>query len=155
MHFSVLLAEAEAEVAKRLEELATDGGFIIVSAGDYYVQYRSQDEVPTLRSEAVSNAFLPAERQLDVAQTKELEGRGFTLCLDSKNFFRECSVHGPDDARKEARLTLEILQHVYGCSAACILRIESEDESVLASPWFWFIIILVLIATIVASLVYR
>ncbi len=121
------LWQAELEIAAVLQRMTREGGdgnFVIVSAGDYYVQFYGQPGDRTVGCEAVSNAYLSGKRELRLDQINELKRRGFVL---DGNFLREFNLDDSDEYQL-AQMTVELLQRVYEVAADAMVRVELNLE---------------------------
>ncbi len=124
------LDHAEGEIAAALQRLTTGGGqgnFMIVTAGEVYVQFAAALGEKTVYCEAVSDEYLPAHRRLSLAQINELKDRGFAPGAGG-NYSSTFDLAGLEDARKLARSTVEILERVYGCSRDTQVEIKLTLE---------------------------
>jgi len=124
------LREAEDEIAAGLRKLASEGGsnnFLIVSSGDFYIQFAAEHGAREVWCEAVSNSYLPAARKLSLEKINELKRRGFAIS-DTENFSRKFPLAGEEDARKLAGMAVEILERAYGCSSDSPVKIELNLE---------------------------
>ena len=68
------------DVAKEIKRLLNEGGeenFLIVSAGDIYVQFTSSNGESSVNCEVVSNRFLPDDLYLERPQVIQLNELGF------------------------------------------------------------------------------
>jgi hypothetical protein len=64
------------QIVSGLRKLRTEGesgSFMIVSAGDVYVQFAGAHGSTQVECQAVGNSYLPAKRQLDASKIAELE----------------------------------------------------------------------------------
>ena len=123
--------EAEEKIFDGLRKLTTEGGdhnFMIVSAGDVYVQFAGTRGSTQLDGEAVSNAYLPPRLQLSSDQVAELERLDFDIDDSDENFSRKFDVSDEPKARDLAQLTLKILATVYGCVRDSKLGIQLKLE---------------------------
>jgi len=122
------LWQAELEIAAALQRITREGGdgnFLIVSAGDYYVQFYGEPGERTIGCEAVSNTYLSGKRELRLDQINELKGRGFVL---DGNFSRQYNLDEVDEYQL-AQMTVGILQRVYGVPADTLVQIELNLET--------------------------
>jgi hypothetical protein len=81
------LADSEDELVRSLQRLLTEGGkddFLIVSAGDVYVQFVAFPKDKQINCEAVSNDYLPPELHLTVEKVMRLNQLGFADPGDSQ-----------------------------------------------------------------------
>jgi type III secretion system-like peptide-binding chaperone len=106
-------AEQIARNLKQLMDSKLDDAFLIVSCGDVYVQFMPGDGNTGLYCEAVSNAHLPKDRQLGAAQMQQLAQWGFAIG-DSDNYSATLPQTVPGSLEAIARLTVQILNEVYG-----------------------------------------
>jgi hypothetical protein len=116
----------ERRVLQSLHEVVNGptGTFLIVSSGDYYVQFLNEKD--RLHFEAVSNNFLPESLQLSEVKQQQLRSLGFDApSKDIKNYSRIYpleSVLGQLHAL--ASLAVRVLAEVYDVSKQAKLELE-------------------------------
>jgi len=123
--------DAEAAIQSGLLKLTSDGGsgnFMIVSAGDIYVQYAGNRGSTQIHCEAVGNDYLSQQRRLSPEKVDELEKLRFDIQDEPANFVREFEVVTEEHAREVARLTLGILERIYGCARTSPVEIDLTLE---------------------------
>jgi type III secretion system-like peptide-binding chaperone len=123
--------EAEGEIARGLQELTAAGGdsnFMIISAGDFYVQFSGSRGSSQVHGEAVSNDYLKSKHRLPPEKIDELEKLHFDLVDSPGNFTRDFEVANSDQASDVARLALDILEKIYGCPRTSPIEIELTLE---------------------------
>jgi hypothetical protein len=104
------------QIARNLKQLMDrklDDAFLVVSCGVAYVQFMPGDGSTGLYCEAVSNAYLPKDRQLNAAQMQQLAQWGFAIG-DSDNYSATLQQSTPGSLEAIARLTEQILHEIYG-----------------------------------------
>jgi hypothetical protein len=119
------LENAEDAFLEHLDRLMNEAGqdsYLIVEAGDVYVQFTPGREGKGVYCEAVSNEFLPPARQLTEEQIARLEELGFEPPNGTPNFSRSHAAAGPEDLRDLARLMLTVLSEVYGCDPRAMVK---------------------------------
>jgi hypothetical protein len=97
----------------RLAQEGGDGNFLIVAAGDVYVQFAGEKGKPEIDAEAVGAEYLP-KPGLQAAQVEALRELGYELDESDGNYSRRFAMRTRDDAQAVARTGLDILQRVYG-----------------------------------------
>jgi hypothetical protein len=113
------------DALRKLIREGTPYGFLIAAVGDYYVQFAREGEPKWLYAEAVSNAFLPANRQLTKTSADRLMRMGFEKPVaDDGLFHRNYQIDDDDDLLKVARSAVTILRDVYGVAERSSLEIE-------------------------------
>jgi hypothetical protein len=126
------LADAAGEIYSGLRDLTHEGGpgnFLIVSAGDVYIQFAAHPGNPQLVCEAVSNDYLPEKLQLSAVAMEQLKGLGFVAGADGfNNFSRSFDIPTEEQARELSRLTLRILEEIYGVSKNAEVHLELSLE---------------------------
>lgn len=119
--------DSEDELVRNLSRLLTEGGnenFLIVSAGDVYLQFAASPGNKEVYCEAVSNENLPADLHLTVQKVMALNQLGFEDTGDLPNFSRNFDVSGEQDILELARLARSVLSDIYGCPAETKLKFE-------------------------------
>jgi hypothetical protein len=118
------------DVAKIVDQLkqitakARGDRFLIVSAGDVFVQFLALEGPDSLVIEAISNYYLPADRQLGRAEIDALQGLGFELPLEENfNFSMDYTVTGDADLALAAAIALAALD-IYHCPEDAPLSFE-------------------------------
>jgi hypothetical protein len=130
---AVALAIAErrpqdvAKIAGQLKQItakARGDRFLIVSVGDVFVQFLALEGPDALVIEAISNAYLPAGKQLGQAETDALQGLGFELPLEENfNFSMDYAVKSDADLDLAAVIALAALE-IYRCPEDAPLSFE-------------------------------
>lgn len=112
------LVANERRVLEQLSRLSEcgDGSFLIVEAGDYYVQFiMSHPDDGILYCEAISDCFLPPDAQLEKRSADLLESLGFDEPKDDKSNYSQ--AFELTDAEHQlpsiAALVVKILADVY------------------------------------------
>lgn len=121
------------EALRRLTEEGDEGNFLIVHAdrrGNYYVQLAGARGAPTVRAEAVSNAFLEARDALGPGQHARLLALGWQAPTpgESENYYRDFDARNDADRRRIAEALLRALTDVYAVPADRKLEIELTLE---------------------------
>ena len=120
-----------AAITAQLKELIPMGedGFLIVQAGDYYVQFMVLKGARNLIVDAVSNNYLPAKKQLGAEAGAALVGFGFeSPKIDADNFTMPYVLTGGDDNFSYlAVLALAVLYDVYHVSEDAPLSFELDS----------------------------
>ena len=122
---------AEPAILDGLQRLTTEGGvsnFMIVSAGEVYVQFAGSRGTRRVQCETIGNDFLNAKRKLAPERIDQLEKLHFDLQDEPPNFARDFEVETAGQASELARLTLTILEEIYGCARTSPLEIELTLE---------------------------
>lgn len=122
---------AEAVIGRDLQKLTTDGGsgnFMIVYAGSIYVQFAGSRGSSQIQCEAVGNDYLDRQHRLPSEKIDELEKLHFDLQDEPANFVRDFEIPTEEHARKLARLALDILERIYGCTRTSCVNIELTLE---------------------------
>jgi len=126
------LADAAGEIYSGLLDLTREGGpgnFMVVSAGDIYVQFAGSPGNPQVLCESISNEYLPKKLQMSKTDVQKLKKLGFALGGDKiQNFSRTYEITNEDQARELAEATLRILKEIYGLQPAAELQIELSLE---------------------------
>ena len=123
--------QAESEIAGALHKLTTEGGdnnFVIVSCGDFYVQFASSRGSQELYCEAVSNEYLSKDKRLAPDRIDRLEQLGFDLDDSSSQYSRQFKISGESEVHELARTALNILADVYGCRRDSQVKLELTLE---------------------------
>lgn len=115
------------DVMDCVNRITTDGGennFLIISAGDLYMQFASSKGDAKLHAEVVSNEFLPEELMLSTAQMRQLNDIGFESPNKTENsppnFFREYLINTEE---RKGHLLQDIKFTLFN-----ILRIPEDTE---------------------------
>ena len=126
------LSDAAGEISSGLLDLTRDGGtgnYLVVSAGEIYVQFEGSPGNPQVVCESISNEYLADDLKVPPKAIKKLEKLGFALSGDEfKNFSRTYKIANQKQARALAALTLRILEEVYGLSPKDEVHIELSLE---------------------------
>ena len=126
------LKDAEGEIYSGLLDLTREGGpgnFMVVSAGDIYVQFAGSPGNPQVVCESIANEYLPKKLKMSAEDVKKLKGFGFKLGGDEiKNFSHVFPLSTEAEARKLAKLTTRILKDVYAVAPADDVQIELSLE---------------------------
>jgi hypothetical protein len=118
------------QIAAGLWGLANEGGdgnFLIVAAGDVYVQFAGEKGKPEIDAEAVGAEYL-AKPGLQSAQVDTLRKLGYELAEGDANYSRKFAMRTRDDAQAVARTGLDILQRVYGVRRGATLELQLTLE---------------------------
>jgi hypothetical protein len=92
-----------------------DKAFLIVYAGDYYVQFYVIPGGKRLAVEAISNAYLPAKKRIGEDTAAGLAALGFAQPLSDANFTMDYELTGEADFTVLAVMALAALYEVYRC----------------------------------------
>ncbi len=103
---------------KRMLNEGGDGNFLIVSCGDAYVQFAAKRGDTQIYCEAVSNEYLPRNKQLSDHQIAQLQQLGFDTSSDTENFSCTLAVADETSLASIAHFVVSILTDVYGCTDA-------------------------------------
>ncbi len=126
------LSDAEEEIYSGLLDLTREGGpgnFLVVEAGDIYVQFAGNPGNPQLRCESISNQYLADDRKMSSEAIQKLKSFGFGLEGDEiENFSRTYEVPTEEQARELAQSTLRILAEIYGVSPTAEVEITLSLE---------------------------
>jgi type III secretion system-like peptide-binding chaperone len=126
------LAAAAKEISSGLLDLTREGGpgnYMVVSAGDIYVQFAGSPGNREIVCESISNEYLPDELKVPAKGIKKLKSLGFTLTGDQiENFSRTYEIRTQKQARELAALTVQILEEVYGVPRSAEVHIEISLE---------------------------
>lgn len=96
----------------RLARDRTVGSFLILSYGNYYVQFLMIDD--QIYCEAVSNAYLPARMHISPAAEKQLAKLGFRRAAsNSENFARTVSARRRSSITSLSYKTVSVFQEIY------------------------------------------
>ena len=122
------LADAAGEIYTGLRDLTREGGpdnYMVVSAGEIYVQFAGHPGNSQILCESISNEYLPDQLKVPPKAIKKLERLGFVLSGDEiKNFSRTYKIANAKQARALAGLTVRIFEEVYGLTRTAELHIE-------------------------------
>ena len=126
------LSDAGEEIYSGLLDPMSEGGpgnFMVVSAGDIYVQFAGNPGNTHIHCESISNEYLPKKSKMSKKDIETLKSFGFVLGGDQiENFSRSYEIPTEDQARELADLTVRILKEVYGVAAAADVQIELSLE---------------------------
>jgi hypothetical protein len=126
------LRDAEEEIFSGLLDLTREGGpgnFLVIEAGDVYVQFAGEPGSPLVRCESISNQYLPDKLKIFPEAIEKLKKLGFDLGGDEiENFSRTYEVSTEDQARELAQSTLRILAEIYGVTPAAEVDITLSLE---------------------------
>jgi hypothetical protein len=124
--------ELVAQQLRRLVSEGTDGGFLIVSGGEFYVQFAhwNFDDESTLVFEIASNLSQPGK--LSGIQESQIRGLGFEdptpdvleTHAGTPNFSREYQVTGTDIFVEIANTTSTVFTDVFGLALDSPLEFE-------------------------------
>jgi hypothetical protein len=134
--FSHPWQDAESQIVEGLRRLTTEGGsgnFMTVSMEDaaadgVYVQLSGSRGSSHIHGEAAGNEALDKRHHLAPEKIGDLEKLHFELQDKPPNFGRDFEVSSEDQARELARLVLQILERIYGCSRTSDVAIELTLE---------------------------
>jgi hypothetical protein len=126
------LKDAEEEIYSGLLDLTREGGpgnFMVISAGDIYVQFAGSPGNPQVVCESIANEYLPKPLKMSAAAVQKLKKLGFKLGGDDiKNFSQAFPLSTEEEARKLAKLTKRILKEIYAVELAAEVQIELSIE---------------------------
>lgn len=126
------LADAAGEICSGLLDLTREGGpgnYMVVSAGEIFVQFAGSPGNPQVQCESISNEYLPDDLKVPPKAIKKLETLGFVLSGEEiKNFSRNYKIANAKQARALAVQTLRILEEVYGLSRKAEVHVEISLE---------------------------
>jgi len=126
------LADAAGEIYSGLLDLTREGGpgnFMVVSAGDVYVQFAGSPGNTQVLCEAIANEYLPEKLKIKPRALKKLKDLGFVLAGDQiQNFSRTYEILNEEQARELAEATTQILEKVYRVALAAEVQIELSLE---------------------------
>ena len=126
------LSDAEEEIYSGLLDLTREGGpgnFMVVSAGDVYVQFAGSPGNPQLVCECIASEYLPPKLKIPAKGVKKLKTLGFVLGGgEIKNFSNTFPMSTEDEARELAQLTARILDEVYGVPLTADVQVELSLE---------------------------
>jgi hypothetical protein len=126
------LKDAEEEIYSGLLDLTREGGpgnFMVISAGDIYVQFAGSPGNAHVVCESIANEYLPKPLKMSAAAVKKLKKFGFKLGGDDiKNFSHTFALSSEDEARKLAGLTTRILEEIYAVELTAEVQIELSIE---------------------------
>lgn len=128
----VKLADAAEEIYTGLLDLTREGGpgnFMVLSAGDVYVQFAGSPGNPKVLCESISNEYLPEKLRMTKVGLEKLKKMGFVLGGEKiQNFSRTYEVTTEDHAQKLAKTAIKILKEVYRLKPVSELQIEVSLE---------------------------
>jgi len=126
------LSDAAGEIYSGLLDLMSEGGpgnFMVVSAGDIYVQFAGSPGNPNILCESISNEYLPKRSKMPKKGVKTLKSLGFVLGGDQiENFSRTYEIPTEDQAREVATLAVRILGEIYGVAPDGDVQVELSLE---------------------------
>jgi hypothetical protein len=126
------LSDAAGEIYSGLLDLMSEGGpgnFMVVSAGDVYVQFAGSPGNPKILCESISNEYLPQKSKMSKKDIETLKKLGFVLGGDQiENFSRSYEIPTEAQARELADVTVGILKDVYGVALDGDVQIELSLE---------------------------
>jgi len=126
------LTAAAKEICSGLLDLTREGGpgnYLVVSAGDIYVQFAGSPGNPQILCESIANENLPDDLKMPAKAVKKLNSLGFALGGETiRNFSRTYKIVNQKQARELAGLTLRILEEVYGLSPNAEVQVELSLE---------------------------
>lgn len=126
------LSEAAGEVYSGLLALMSEGGpgnFMVLSAGDIYVQFAGSPGNPHILCESISNEYLPKKSKMSKKGVAMLKSLGFVLGGDQiENFSRTYEIPTENQARELADVAVRILREVYGVEPDGDVQIELSLE---------------------------
>ncbi len=111
---------------KALVKLTDDNNFLIVSVGNYFVQFIAAAGYEGLSFEAVSNEFLDKNERIDEASIAKLLAFDFNKPDgDVANYALDFTIENDDDYAYLAALAIAVLTDVYNISSDRELEYES------------------------------
>lgn len=120
------MARIEAAL-RRITSEGGDGNFVIVTAGEYYVQFAGEPGADEVHMEAVGNEYLEGDLALDEEQERALTEMGFTV-ESPGNWTMDLPVD-PDNLRELAATAVAVLRDIYGVNPVGIeLTMELGDR---------------------------
>jgi hypothetical protein len=126
------LSDAEGEIYSGLLQLTREGGpgsFLVVAAGEVYVQFAGDSGSSRLRCESISNEYLADDIKMSPEAIEELKSLGFSLGGDKiENFSRHYEIPSEEQARELAQSTLRILAEIYGVAPTAEIEITLSLE---------------------------
>ena len=126
------LADSAAEISSGLLDITREGGpgnFLVVSAGDIYVQFAGSPGNPRVVCESISNEYLPKNLKVSSESIDHLKSFGFTLGGDEiQNFSHTFEILREEQAQEVAELAVRILREVYGLKKTAEVQIEVSLE---------------------------
>ena len=126
------LADSAAEISSGLLDITREGGpgnFLVVSAGDIYVQFAGSPGNSQVVCESISNEYLPKKLKITAESIDHLKSFGFTLGGDEiVNFSRTFEILREEQAQEVAKLAVRILREVYGLKKTTEVQIEVSLE---------------------------
>jgi len=126
------LADSAAEISSGLLDITREGGpgnFLVVSAGDIYVQFAGSPGNSQVVCESISNEYLPKKLKMTAESIDHLKSFGFTLGGDEiVNFSRIFEILREEQAQEVAKLAVRILREVYGLKKTTEVQIEVSLE---------------------------
>src|SRR5260370_42464450 len=107
------------------------GNFMVVSAGDVYVQFAGSPGNPKILCESISNEYLPQKSKISKKDIEALKKLGFVLGGDQiENFSRSYEIPTEEQSRELSDVTGRILKEVYGVAADR----EAQNDPSLEQP---------------------
>jgi hypothetical protein len=132
---STILAARETDITHLVGELrnllakAGDNSFLVVNAGDPWVQFMALPQRRAFTFEAVGNEYLPKKLQLDAERSAALVALGFeTPEQTGVNFSMDRSIGGDGDFDTLAALAILVLFEIYRCPIETPLTYELNLE---------------------------
>ena len=126
------LSDAEEEISSSLLTLTSEGGpgsFLVVSAGEIYIQFAGNVGNQRLRCESISNQYLSDKLKMSPSAMDRLKSLGFSLGGDPiENFSRTYDLPTDDYATGLAQLTLKILTEVYRVAPTAEVEVHLSLE---------------------------
>ena len=126
------LANSAAEIGSGLLDITREGGpgnFLVVSAGDIYVQFAGSPGNSQVVCESISNEYLPKKLKMSSESMDHLKSFGFALGGDEiVNFSRTFEIQREEQAKEVAEMTLRILREVYGLNKTAEVQVEVSLE---------------------------
>ncbi len=126
------LADSAAEISSGLLDITREGGpgnFLVVSAGDIYVQFAGSPGNSQVVCESISNEYLPKKLKITAESIDHLKSFGFTLGgAEIVNFSRTFEILREEQAQEVAKLAMRILREVYGLKKTTEVQIEVSLE---------------------------
>lgn len=103
--------------------------FIADEEKNYYIQVAGEKEGDSLYAEAVSNAFLSPNFQIDDAKVKQLQEMGWDIpTTNEENFSKTWSINSDTDRRNVSNFLLKTLNQTYNLSANKTLTVNLSLE---------------------------
>lgn len=126
------LSDAAEHICSGLLKLTREGvpgDFLVVSAGEIYVQFSGSPGNPQVVCESISNKYLPTKLKAPAAVIKKLKGFGFVLSGgEIENFSQTFDLTTEKQARELAKLAVRVLNEVYGVAKKAEVVIEPSLE---------------------------